>query len=136
MGLMSWLQSKGSLGGIARSTVKYYRKAISDEPGQHLTTYIANIAVIRYMAVGNTRNAQRALNDLYTAGKQGLPLGLSALCLIFADIEMDIEGIEKDTLRVLENVLREEGISWAEINGEANPNQFSQQFLDLLSVGR
>lgn len=136
MGLMSWLQGKGALGGIARSTAKYYRKAVADEPGQHLTSYLGNIAILRYLAVGQPNNAKRALEELYRAGQHGTSMGLANLCLIFAEIEMDIEGIEGDTYKVLEKVLREEGLSWAEIQGEIDPNQFSEHFLELLSFGQ
>ena len=133
MGLMSWMMEKGALGGIARSAAKIYNKCVRDEPNQHITTYLANVAVMRYVSVGQLHNVTLSLKSVRRMAVDGnRPVGLLSLCFAFAKLEMDVEGIEHSVSEVLQKVLVKEGFSTNEINGTRDPNQFSEHFLEMM----
>jgi hypothetical protein len=134
MSLMTWMMEKGSLGGIARSVSKVFNKSVREEPNAPLSTHLANVALFRYLSVNNPFNTGLSLRLVYNGCiDNGVSAGLLSLCVAFASVEMDY--VDDDVKAVLQKVLRKEGFSYAEILGTADPEQFTEQYLEIMNMG-
>ena len=135
MGITSWLMERGALGGIARSSARTFIKCRRDDPKQAIATYLANVALLRYALLGQRHNVSLSLVKLHRRTLDNeAPLGLLSLCYVFASIEMDIQGIERDVMNVLKKVLLKENLFSNEIFGDNDPEQFSEYFFEIMGT--
>ncbi|PTB84728.1 hypothetical protein C9988_04005, partial [Pseudidiomarina aestuarii] len=95
----------------------------------------ANVAVLRYLSVGQPRKAKLILQRVYEYGLESpYGLGLRDVCFEIAKLEMDIVGIEESTMEVIISVLEKEKLGRNVIFGKVRP-EFSAHFLELLDIG-